>query len=108
VNHKEGAGFVGLLRHLTSKTLRIRKKDAAEALAPGEVGRRREPLMGGREEEKGTQNFVFRGEMDDNVHGESAKMRSGRRESKECVGQTKVSSWPAMRGVDEVADVMGQ
>jgi len=74
----------------------------------GEAGRRREPLMDGREEVEGIQNFVFRGEMDDKVHGESAKMRPGRLESKECAGRTKVSSKSTRRSVDEVAGVIGQ
>jgi hypothetical protein len=93
VNHKEGAGFVGLLRHLTSKTHRIRKKDAAEALARAEASQRRLPAIDfERGEEEGMRHFVFRGEMDDNVHGETAKMRLGQPESKECVGRTEVSS----------------
>jgi hypothetical protein len=58
--------------------------------------RRRAVLSGGFrgdwafwwEEEKGRQHFVFRGEMDDNVHAEIAKMRPGWPESKECVGRT--------------------
>jgi hypothetical protein len=46
--------------------------------------------------------------MDNLVHGEGAKMRLARRESKECVGRTKVSSKATRRGVDEEAGIIAQ
>ena len=46
--------------------------------------------------------------MDHMVHGAGAKMRPERRESKECVGRTKVSSKATTRGIDEEAGIIAR
>ena len=97
--------YVILQAKLTELEKKMRQRRRRQAVLRG--GGRWQWAFERKEDDEMKHDF-FRGKMDDNVHGEAAKMRLGRRESKECVRRAKVSSWATTPGVAEEAGVIGQ